>query len=328
MKHTNDLAIADEISRLSSGSAAPLAAGFLANGQLERMAVPASAIDARFEIGSVTKVFTGTLFAMMVEAGEIDPDAPVDEVIKLRLPWAGCAPTLTELAAHRSGLPNTPGALWWREAVTALGWSVKDPWRGVDEAGYQAMLARAVRKAHIGRRSQYSSMGIGLLGDALAHASGMTLEELMEERLLAPLGMHRTSFDRPANGPDRVTLSLNRKGRAVPYLCDHMPAAGMLASTVDDLIRFVRAALGDGPEVVVAGIRRAQVPVAEMGGVKVGYCWLIRENERGRVDFHTGGTWGSQSHLSVAADRERGAVLLSGTWRDLDRLGGNFVETR
>ncbi|MDZ3830854.1 MAG: serine hydrolase domain-containing protein [Sphingopyxis sp.] len=322
----DDMTVGDQIARLASGSDAPLAAGFWANGASEKTAMPHAALDARFEIGSVTKLFTGTLFAMMVEAGDVDPEAPVDDVTGCRLAWADRAPTLMELATHQSGLPNTAGALWWREAVVALGWSVKDPWRGVDADNYRSMLAVAARKARAGRRARYSSMGIGLLGDALAAAGGTAFDRLLAERLLIPLGMHRTGFDRPGEEPDVVTVGVNRKGRKVPYLRDHMPAAGMLASTVDDLIRFLRAALGDGPEAVVAGIRRAQTPVQKFGDIDIGCCWLVADNERGRVAFHNGGTWGSQAHLSVAHDRMRGAVLLSGTHRDLDSIGGKFVD--
>lgn len=325
-KQQEDGVFADEIARLATGSAAPLAAGFWVDGVQEKMAVPSSALDARFEIGSVTKVFTGTLFGIMVEAGEIDPHAPVDEVTGYRLPWADRPPTLVELASHQAGLPNTPGRLWWREAVTALGLSVQDPWRGIDANAYRSMLARAARKARAGRRPRYSSMGIGLLGDALARAGGMAFEHLMAERLLIPLGMNRTGFDRPPDGPDMVTVGVNRKDQRVPYLRDHMPAAGMLASTVDDLLRLSRAALGDGPEAIVAGMRRAHTPVAALGGVQIGYCWLVDDNDRGRVAFHNGGTWGSQAHISVAPDRNRAIALLSGTYRDLDTTGVKFVD--
>ena len=42
--------------------------------------------------------------------------------------------------------------------------------------------------------------------------------------------------------------------------------------------------------------------------------------------FHNGGTWGSQAHMSIAADRGPIVVLLSGTYRNLDSLGGRIVD--
>jgi CubicO group peptidase (beta-lactamase class C family) len=326
---------ADEIVRVAAGSTAPLAAGFWSGDIGKKGAVPASACDLRFEIGSVTKAITGTLFGIMVETGEVDPNAPVDEVMGQKLPWADRPPTLVELASHRAGLPNTPGRLWWREAVAAFGWSAKDPWHSVDEAAYRAMLGQAARKAGVGRRVSYSSMGVGLLGDALACAGGKPFDRLVAERVFAPLGMSRTDFSRPESGAEVVTVGVSRSGRQMPYLRDHMPAAGMLASTVDDLLCLCRASCGEGPSAVVAGIRRAQTPVvagirraqtpvAAFSGIQIGYCWLIADSDRGRVAFHNGGTWGSQAHISVAPERHRAVVMLSGTHRDMDGACGRI----
>ncbi|ORJ97469.1 hypothetical protein A6F55_21115 [Prescottella equi] len=169
-------------------------------------------------------------------------------------------------------------------------------------------------------------MGVGLLGDALARAAGMDLDELLTTRVLAPLGMRDTGFDRPEAGPQAVVRGMNREGKTVPYLHDQMPAAGMLASTVGDLTCLLQASAGEGPADVVSGIQRAQTPVTEFGGMQIGYCWLIADSKRGRVTFHHGGTWGSQAHVAVAPERGRTVVLLSATYRDLDTLGGRLVE--
>lgn len=314
-----------EVADLANGSAAPLAAAVSSDTECIRAAVPTNIVGRRFEIGSVTKVLTGTLLGVMVEAGEIDPQAPVDEAMGECLPWGGRVPTLEELATHRSGLPNTPRALWWREVRAALGWSNSDPWAGVDTAAYRDLFARASRGARAGGRARYSSMGVGLLGDALARAAGIDLDQLLATRVLAPLGMSDTGFDRPQTGPRTVLRGMNRRGETVPYLRDQMPAAGMLASTVDDLTQLLRATLGEGPADVVAGTQRARRPVARFGGLQVGYCWLIADSERGQVAFHSGGTWGSQAHVAVAPDRGRTVVLLSATHRDLDTLGGRLI---
>lgn len=169
-------------------------------------------------------------------------------------------------------------------------------------------------------------MGIGLLGDALARAADTDFDTLLSRRVPTPLGMTATNSSRPEAGKGTVVRGINRKGQQVPYLQDQMPAAGMLASTIDDLLVFGQTVLGMGNAEVVAGVRRAIMPVTPFSGVQVGYCWLIADNDNGRVVFHNGGTWGSQAHLSIAPDRDRIVVLLSGAYRDLDSLGGRIVE--
>ncbi|UXY16935.1 beta-lactamase family protein [Chitiniphilus purpureus] len=304
---------------LAGRSSAPLAAGMLdSKGEQFYSAIPMSATDARFEIGSVTKAMTGTLFGIMVERGDVDPHAPVDTILGASLPWRSRPPTLAELASHQGGLPNTPTALWWREAMTALGWSIKDPWRGVDAAAYATLLAKAARTAKVGKKVSYSSMGVGLLGDALAKVAGTDFETLMNERLFGPLGMTRTGFNRPVHGADRVIVGINSKGRAVPYLHDQMPAAGMMASTTADLLRFLRAAWGEGPDPVVNGFRRALKPIARLGDVEIGYCWFLASDQQGLRAFHPGGTWASQCEVVVVPQRRTALAVLSATRRDID----------
>lgn len=324
----------EEVAALSAGSPAPLVAAVYDSGNVTRAAASdgssathaAELLTSRFEIGSVTKVLTGTLLGVLVESGDINPDTPVDELLGKSLHWRDRPPTLTELASHRAGLPNTPHKLRWREAGVALGLSTNDPWRGIGPAEYQSLLEKAARRASVGGKARYSSMGIGLLGDALAHAANTDFETLLARKVLTPLGMTATDSSRPDSGPNTVVRGINRKGQQVPYLHDQMPAAGMLASTIDDLLILGRTILGDGDAEVVAGVRRAITPIAPFSGVQVGYCWLIADNDQGRVVFHNGGTWGSQAHLSIAPDRNRIVVLLSGTYRDLDSLGGRIVD--
>jgi len=72
-----------------------------------------------FEIGSVTKVFTGVLLADMTLHGEVALDDPLSRHLPDPAPaWRHREPTLLELATHRSGLPNTPHGMGRRPATT------------------------------------------------------------------------------------------------------------------------------------------------------------------------------------------------------------------
>jgi len=64
-----------------------------------------------FEIGSITKVFTGVLLADMSLRGELALEDPLSRHLPgPRSAWRHREPTLLELATHRSALPNTPKA--------------------------------------------------------------------------------------------------------------------------------------------------------------------------------------------------------------------------
>lgn len=68
--------------------------------------------SALFEIGSITKAFTGVLLAEMVLRGEVALADPLSRHLPgLRPAWRYREPTFLELATHRSGLPNVPGEM-------------------------------------------------------------------------------------------------------------------------------------------------------------------------------------------------------------------------
>lgn len=302
-------------------SPAAIVAAIISERESKIFADSNSSKRSRFEIGSTTKILTGTLLGILVESGDIDPSRSVNDYLKDPLPWRDRSPSLVELATHRSGLPNTPRRLFWREAATVLGFSTKDPWRGVSEEEYTRLLHQAAKRAKIRTKASYSSMGIGLLGKAMGDAMGTDYETLLQEKLLKPLGMTKTGSQKEATGNNRVEQPLNRKNQPVPYLIDYMPAAGAIASTVDDLAKLIRTTWGEGPDDVVRGVRKAQQPVASFGSIKIGYCWLLNsDNDEVVTAFHPGGTWGSQALLEVDLKKRTGFIALSAKYRDLEKL--------
>jgi serine-type D-Ala-D-Ala carboxypeptidase/endopeptidase len=85
--------------------------------------LPAQPVDERslFEIGSITKAFTGVLLADMVLRGDVALEDPLSRHLPGRHPtWRYRQPTLLELATHRSGLANAPRAMSRRDSPTPL----------------------------------------------------------------------------------------------------------------------------------------------------------------------------------------------------------------
>lgn len=276
--------------------------------------------DARFEIASITKVFTGILLADMALHGEVALDDPLTKHLPSPRPaWRHRPPTLLELATHRSGLANTPRAMRRRELLTATGMSTRDPWAGVSAADYPRLVAaESPRTRPGGRVIRYSSMGMGLLGDALAARAGVPYETLLRDRILDPLDMAATSLSPGGQVPGHT-----RGGRPAPPLRDHMPAAGSLRSTVDDMLRFLRACL-DPPTPAFA---LAAQPYAG-GRMKVGLGWFVVAHPRKpRIVWHNGGTWGFRSFTAFRPSTGEAVVVLSDTAKSVDKLGFTLLES-
>jgi len=286
--------------------------------------------SALFEIGSITKAFTGVLLAEMVLRGEVALADPLSRHLPgLRPAWRYREPTLLELATHRSGLPNTPGEMNRGEFAYALGVTRQDPWAAVTAADYRRLLSREAPRRAPGGRVGYSSMAVGLLGDALAAVAGMSYEQLLTERVLAPLGMSATAVTVPPERRDRLMGGHSRRGRPRPPIQDFMPAAGSLRSSADDMVRLLAACLEPPDDALGAALRLAQQPQARIGkGLQVGLCWfIVTRRDRPRVVWHNGGTWGFRSFAGFAPDQGTGAVVMSNTSRSVDRLGLRLVQT-
>ena len=282
-----------------------------------------------FEIGSISKVFTGVLLADMVLRGEVSLEDPLSRHMPGPRPgWRHREPTLLDLATHRSGLPNVPKGIGRRELAYSLGLSEKDPWAKVTEAEYQRLVTREAPRRAPGGRVRYSSLAVGLLGDALAARAGKGYEELLDERVLEPLGMDATAVSVAPRWSARLLEGHSRRGRLRPPIEDFMPAAGSLRSNADDMLRFLTACLEPPAEPPGPALALAQEPRARMGrGLAIGLGWMIsRRSRHPKLVWHNGGTWGFRSFAGFAPEHGTAAVLMSDTARGVDRLGLRLVE--
>jgi CubicO group peptidase (beta-lactamase class C family) len=190
-----------------------------------------------WEIGSITKVFTGLLLADMSIRGEVGLDDPIGlhlpDLVARRLPAATHQPTLTDLATHTSGLARLPLSIY------RLAKGSNDPYSQLTEDDVFAYLGSKTKRLRR-RRPRYSNYGMGLLGHLLSRRAGRPYAALIAERILTPLGMMATRIGSCGDGTP--TVRGFRKGRPTPpWTFGALEAAGGLRSTINDLVIFARA---------------------------------------------------------------------------------------
>jgi CubicO group peptidase (beta-lactamase class C family) len=281
--------------------------------------------DTVFEIGSITKAFTGVLLADMHLRGEVALEDSLSQHLDGAAPaWRGRDPTLLELATHRSALPNTPPSLARRELLFALGIRRRDPWGDVTPARYAQLLGGISPRRAPGGRIRYSSIGFGLLGDALASAAGEPYGELLRERILSPLRMDATTL---SPGPPAIQ-GHSRHGRTRPPLDDLMPAAGSIRSNLMDLSAFLGACLSPGIDPPGPALGLAQRAAHRVNRrMSIGLGWLmVTPRGKSPVVWHNGGTWGFRSFVGFTPDRDRAVVVLANTARSVDRIGWRLLD--
>jgi beta-lactamase class C len=274
--------------------------------------------DSLFNLASVGKAFIATLLAQAVKQGEVSLDDPVAKYVTELQQGEIRKVTLGQLASHTSGLPRTP-----KQYEPAH----RGPYTLPDFISY--LNAWQADKAHQpGQQDIYSNTGFVLLSLALQRRFNTPIAQLMEARLLAPLGMTSTALPVPrANARGQLAPELRR--RAVQgYDADaqpvgepgnqqgrfNWPGTGQMYSSARDMARFLAANLGALPE-----HRELQeaMALAQQGAFTVGprftqaLAWQRVTNGDLVIVDKNGGLNNTATYIGMIPQRRLGIVVLS-----------------
>jgi CubicO group peptidase (beta-lactamase class C family) len=174
----------------------------------------------QYRIGSITKTFTATAVMQLRDAGELDLDDRLEQHLD---GIENGSPTLRRMLAHLSGLSREVGEMFV-EGTTPT------------EEDLQVAFALEPAQAH-----HYSNLAFGLLGRVVAAKSGMPYTQYVDERILRPLGLERTTWYGEA--PKAQGYLVDEYARTVWQEPETdlggVAAMGQLWSTVEDLSRWV-----------------------------------------------------------------------------------------
>jgi len=273
-----------------------------------------------FELGSVTKVYTGLLLADAVQRREITLDAPVADLLPpgITVPTKDkIAITLKHLMLHSSGLPRLP---------PSLNAPKPDPYaRYGEEQLYQDLLATELVTPP-GTKIVYSNYGAGLLGFALGRKIGGGYAAALQERVLTPLGLRDTYLGFPPGAP-RAEGTNEDLQPMVPWTFDALAGAGALVSTARDQLTLIDAeldAVAGSKLPLRAPMRLTQEAQLDEVGANAGLGWVI--DREGRY-WHNGGTGGFHAFVGFDPKSRRGIVILAATSTSLvDHLANSLYK--
>jgi CubicO group peptidase (beta-lactamase class C family) len=256
------------------------------------------------EIGSCTKTFTTTLFALAINRNQIVPDASAQKYMPNGYTLRAQQLTPLELADFTSGMPDDPTNLpRGLERRSIESYTVKDflTWAANYEPGTQLPAPY-----------KYSNAGIGLLSYLVATATGKPWEDQVNSEILQPLGMADTALRPTPEQQDRLAQGHSRAGQDAPrWPIFAWYAAGGLRSTAHDMISFGEANLGhnevNGKPVsaeLIAAMQLAKKPIyAIRNGNKQAMAW-VNEMGGGNPNLHpvivkNGGTSGFGTVIAI-----------------------------
>lgn len=279
-----------------------------------------------FEIGSISKVFTGVLLADAIERGLVTADQPAGDLLPdgIKMPVSPKKPereiTLLQLSTHVSGLPRMPSNFGNANP--------KNPYVNYGSKEMFEFLDSHELSRKPGIAEEYSNLGVGLLGVLMSRKQDMDYPDLLKLRVTESLGMSDTSTSVTAAQMKR--LAPPNDGACNPsssWDFDAMAGAGSIRSTVSDMLKFAKANLAVPDGEVGKAIERAftqQRKPKGIGSRPMGFGWMINPGSETR--WHNGQTGGYHSIMFVNRKDNRAVVVLSNTATgEIDKLGSEIT---
>lgn len=260
-----------------------------------------------FEIGSITKVFTGILLADLVDRGLVSLQDPVAKHLPagVKVPTRnGREITLLDLATHRSSLTRMP---------TNMVPDGANPYPPYTIEQLYAYLGEHQLRRDIGSEYEYSNIAVALLGHVIERVAGAPYEQLVQERILRPLGMTLTGTKVEGSIREWMTVGHDENGFVAPYRgWPDLPAMGALRSNAEDLLRFIAANTGPPQSQLERVIRSAhEVRNSLSANTDIGLNWQVMKFGSKRIIGHGGATEGFRAFIGFDPETGVGAVFLA-----------------
>lgn len=270
------------------------------------------AIDAVFEIGSVTKQFTSASVLKLRDDGKLDLDADISKYLP-DYPTQGHRIPVRRLLDHTSGIKGYTEMSNFRDMAT----------RNLPRDSLVAKFSAEPFDFPPGEALIYNNSAYFLLGLIIEKVSGMSYEEFVETELFAKLGMTRSSYCSNSEVVPRRAHGYQLSGRVLvraPYLDHTWPyAAGSLCSTVGDLVTWLRALHG-GKVLPPASYQEMITPGRLNDGTQVRYAMglAVTPDPMGhKMIAHGGGIFGFVSDTRYYPDEDLLTVMLVNTTGNL-----------
>lgn len=275
-----------------------------------------------FAIGSASKAFTATLVAMYVDEGKMRWDAEAKAYLpslELQDPYVSRELTIRDLLTHRSGLPR--GDLMWyatnydRDEILRRVRFLRPAWSMRSRYGYQNIMYLAA-------------------GQAVAKVAGRSWDDVVRDRIFAPLGMSETNTSTLALARSQNVATphgdIDDTLRVLPWHnIDNIAPAGSINSSVHDMAKWVRFQLAQGkvngkslvsasalgethsPQVVtpISADSKQINPFTHLGSYGMG--WVIQDYRGREIRQHGGNIDGMSALVSLVPEERIGIVVLT-----------------
>lgn len=278
---------------------------------------PLSAAD-RVQVGSVTKTLLATGIFRLVTINKLNLDTPIEKIlpgIRFENQWASSNPvTLRHLLDHTSGMEDLR---FWQ----LFSKKVNPNTQLMDNFSRDPSVLHIYTKP--GTQFAYSNMGYTLLGMIIEAVTKQRYEDYLDNFLLTPLGMTRSTFhfvtQQGENADKDLAMGHLEEMRPQPTVPMYLRPAGQFTTTAYDMGIFIRFLLSDGslngiPFIREDLLRAMGSPAASEAiaqGLEIGYSGGLMKRDFNKVIgyAHSGNTIGYHAMLYLFPSEKKGFFI-------------------
>lgn len=268
-----------------------------------------------YEIGSITKTFTSMLLAQAVVDEKVNLKDDIRKYLKGSYPnleFNGKPVQLIHLANLTSGLPdNLPENMppfQTKERESQL-FELKKIHDGYTRSQFLQDLHTVKLSREPGLNPAHSNTAAQLLGFLLENIYGMSYADLLQKYVTGPLNMKHTFISVPTSEKGFCVKGYNEKGILMPEIPKDAGSAGVLKSSLADMMKYVNYHLKEKDKRVVLSHTLFWGNYENFG---IGLNWYLKTNfdEKRRI-WTSGGTFGFSSYSVLYPEADFAVVTLA-----------------
>ena len=257
-----------------------------------------------FEIGSITKVFTANILAKSVIDNKIKLNENINDYLAIKFK-NNFSISFKSLANHTSGLPRMPSN-FEQEA-----YSSDNPYKHYNDKYLKDYLKNfmEIDDKNIGN-SEYSNLGMGLLGFTLSNIYNLNYEELYQKYIFSKHNMKNTTFNINLVN-EKLVKGLDVEGNYTSnWELASLSSAGGILSNVEDLAKYGIAHFNKS-NLDLMLMTKKTVKVNDQVDIGLGWHIINSEKSDNKWHWHNGGTGGYTSSMVIDIKNLVGVIVLS-----------------
>ncbi len=274
-----------------------------------------------FEIGSISKTFTGIMIADEIVKGNMKPSDPISKYLPdaIKVPTRnGKEITINDVATHSSSLPRMPDNF-----VPA---NPNNPYADYTiEMAYE-FISGVTLDRDIGEKYEYSNLALGMLGHILELQYNKDFEDVMIDKITNSLGMDNTRVVFTPSMKKNLAKGHDNGEEVENWDISGLTGAGGIRSSAVDMAKYVQANMGVIKSPLYDAMQWSHKKAYENENqkFKIGFTWHF-DND-GEIVQHGGATGGYRAFAGFVRGTQKGVVVLTNSTEGIGRIGMKLLD--